>query len=84
MGRTPGSKNKKQKRRSKKLLIAKKMPPLYHTLPGQEFELKKSQVLNWLSSELIIQEWIMEQLKTAGYIVYNPNTGQWKGVDSDD
>lgn len=44
MGRTIGSKNKKQKRRSEKLFVAKTMPPLYHTLPGQEFDNDKSQV----------------------------------------
>ncbi|MFU2203611.1 hypothetical protein ACM0QA_02385 [Streptococcus pluranimalium] len=81
MGRTLGSKNKKQKRWSKKLLVGKTMPPLYHTLPGRDFEHEKSQVLKWLARDLVIQDWVMEQLKSAGYIIYNPETGQWKGVD---
>lgn len=81
MGRTPGSKNKKQKRWSKKLLVAKNMPPLYHTLPGKKFVHENSQVLKWIANDLVIQDWVMEQLKSAGYISYNPDTGQWTGVD---
>ncbi|HFI0700779.1 TPA: hypothetical protein ACGO3H_000215 [Streptococcus suis] len=81
MARTLGAKNKKHKRRSKKLLVAKNMPPLYHTLPGQDFAREKSQVLKWLADAPEIQDWVMEQLKSAGYIDYNPDTGQWFGVD---
>ncbi|HFU4369511.1 TPA: hypothetical protein ACGO9H_001556 [Streptococcus suis] len=81
MVRNLEAKNKKHKRRSKKLLVAKIMPPLYHTLPGQNFAYEKSQVLKWLADVPEIQDWVMEQLKSAGYIVYNPDTGQWCGVD---
>ena len=84
MGRTPGSKNKKQKRRSEKLLVAKTMPPLYHTLPGKEFDNDKSQVYVWIANQPDLMHWLWRQLESAGYIVYNPETGQWKGVDYDD
>ena len=81
MGRTPRAKNKKTKKRSKELLVAKTMPPLYHTLPGQEFDVEKSQVYAWLSRQKDLLHWLLMQLNSAGYIVYNPETGQWTGVD---
>lgn len=81
MGRTPGSKNKKQKRRSEKLLIAKTMPPLYHTLPGEKFDSDRSQVYAWIKNQPDLMNWFWRQLASAGYIVYDSDTGQWKGVD---
>ncbi|MFM0761329.1 hypothetical protein P7J38_03320 [Streptococcus suis] len=84
MGRTPGAKNKNQKRRSEKLLVAKTMPHLYHTLPGQEFDNDKSQVYAWIKEQPDLMQWLWRQLHYAGYIVYNPDTGQWVGVDYND
>nr|DAQ61617.1 MAG TPA: hypothetical protein [Caudoviricetes sp.] len=81
MGRTPGSKNKKQKRRSEKLLVAKIMPPLYHTLPGEEFDSNRSQVYAWIKNQPDLMNWLWRQLGSAGYIVYDSDTGQWVGVD---
>ena len=81
MGRTIGSKNKKQKRRSEKLSVAKTMPPLYHTLPGEEFDNDKSQVYAWIKDQPDLMEWLWRQLGSAGYIVYDSETGKWTGVD---
>lgn len=81
MGRTIGSKNKKQKRRSEKLFVAKTMPPLYHTLPGEEFDNDKSQVYAWIKNQPDLMEWLWRQLGSAGYIIYDPETGKWTGVD---
>ena len=83
MGRTKGAKNKSPKKRSKKLLVAKKMPPLYHTLPGQDFEAEKSEVYKWIIEHPDLLRWLMEQLRSAGYITYDPETGKWTGVDYD-
>lgn len=33
---------------SKKLNCIRKMPPLYHTIPGEDFDIEKSVVINWL------------------------------------
>lgn len=65
MGRTAGSKNKKQKRRSEKLLVAKTMPPLYHTLPGEEFDNDKSQVYAWIKNQPDLIQWLWRQLGSA-------------------
>jgi len=72
---------RKKKQRSKKLDVAKKMPPLYHTLPGKPFSLEESEVLEWLSSQGELQLWLFNQLSYAGYIEYDPETGLWSGIE---
>ena len=39
------------KRKSKFLDVGKSMPRLYHTLPNEEFDYDKSQVLKWIASQ---------------------------------
>ena len=33
------------------LEIAKSMPPLYHTLPNQKFDIEKSEAVKWLMKQ---------------------------------
>lgn len=75
---------RKKRKYSVNLDAGKKMPPLYHTLPGQDFDYDKSEVLNWIANQPEMLNFVREQLKSAGYIVYNPETGQWTGVDYHD
>lgn len=75
------SKKEKPRKRSKKLLVAKKMPPLYHTLPGQNFDSAKSEVYDWLTKQEELMNWLLGRLSDIGYITYNSHTGQWTGVD---
>ena len=75
---------RKKKRYSVSLDIGKQMPPLYHTLPGKDFLYSNSEVLKWIANQPVLLNWVKDQLKTAGYIVYNSETGQWKGADYDD
>lgn len=72
---------RKKKTYSVNLGIGKKMPPLYHTLPGQDFWYSDSEVLKWIASQPILLNWVKDQLKTAGYITYDRETGKWTGVD---
>lgn len=74
---------KKRKKYSIKFDVAKTMPPLYHTLPGQEFEVEKSEVYRWISQQPDFLEYIHQTLRQAGYITYDPETGKWTGVDYD-
>jgi len=71
------------KKRSKKLTFAKNMPPLYHTLPGEEYSHNKSEVLKWLARCSPLIQYIFETIKNKE-IVYNPETGKWQGVDYDE
>lgn len=69
-----------QKKRSKNLLVAKEMPPLYHKLPGEDFNFKKSEVLKWISERPSLLLYVFNHLEHAE-IEYNPNTGKWQGVN---
>lgn len=76
---------KKRKRVSKELDIARRMPPLYHKLPGENFDINKSEVAKWLVNQPDIVNYVVNRIKAAGtsnpLICYNPSTGKWQGVD---
>lgn len=69
------------KKRSKKLNVARNLPPCYHKLPGQKYDVKKSEVINWLIQRPSILEFLWDQFKQSGDIEYDPETGKWQGVD---
>lgn len=70
-----------KKVRSKKLEVGKIMPPLYHKLPNAEYVADNSEVLKWITQQPNLLEWTFNQLKSAGYVEYDSQTGQWTGVD---
>ncbi len=74
----------RKKSTSKKIECAKYMPPLYHTVPDDEFNIKKSQVVNWLIKSPAILNYLWDHIKQSGLVEYNSKTGKWQGVDYDD
>lgn len=73
----------KSKPRDKRLFVGNEMPSLYHTLPGEKYNPKKSEVLKWISEQLGLLLYVFDKLTQSGQIVYDPVTGKWKGVDFD-
>ena len=71
----------KLKKRSKLLDVSKKLPPSYHTIPGQEFNVKKSEVINWLIDQPEILNYLWNNIKQSGDVFYDSETGIWTGVD---
>lgn len=71
----------RKKVRSKRLEFGKRMPPLYHTIPGQDFWYSESEVLKWIANQPTLLNWVKDQLRTAGYITYDRETGKWTGID---
>lgn len=69
------------KKRSKLLDVVKNMPPLYHTMPDEPFDIKKSMVIRWLINQPDILNWIWNNLKQSGDVIYNKDTGKWQGTD---
>lgn len=69
-----------------RFLIAKKMPPLKHN-PSGEFDPRKSEVVQWLIEQPEILNYLFDAIRGNGRrespIIYNPETGEWKGVDYD-
>lgn len=69
---------------SKLLDAAKKMPPLYHTLPGKEFDILKSEVAQWLIQQPDVLSYIFNRVGGDGKLIaYDRETGKWQGVDYD-
>ena len=62
------------RKKSKLLEVGKEMPILYHRFPDEEYDPTQSQVL----------EWIFAQLKSTGYIIYDPQWQSWRGVGNYD
>ena len=65
-------------------MLISQMPPLYHRLPGEEYQQDKSQVLAWTMQQLLLAEYIYDQAANAKEIVYDPETGMWQGADYED
>lgn len=72
-----------RKKRSKNLNIAKKLPPSYHTMPGHEFDIQKSEAIHWLINQPDILNFVWNNIKQSGDVEYDSETGIWTGVDYD-
>lgn len=86
MPKTKGSKNRNSTKLELEFLEhAKKMPPLYHTLPGEDFDMSKSEVANWLIKQPLALHVLFQLIKNVSCknhaIEYDSNTGKWQGVD---
>ena len=66
------------KKKSKFLDVGKNMPRLYHTLPNEEFDYDKSQVLKWIASQPELLNYLKYMLFYIGYIEYDKTTGTWR------
>lgn len=77
-------KKTKTKTRNAKLMTAAGMPPLYHTLPGESFDYRKSEVLKWFAARPALIDYLFEQAKNKGEIIYDKETGKWQGADWED
>lgn len=67
--------------RSKNLEVAKYMPPLRHSIPGQEFDINKSEVVQWLLKQPDILNYIWNNIKNSEDVIYNTSAGKWQGID---
>mgnify|MGYP001631265471 CR=1 FL=1 len=63
--------DKKIKKRSKLLDCATTMPPVG----------RKENVINWISTQEALCEWVFNHIKDDNLIVFDKSTGTWQGVD---
>ena len=75
---------RKKRAQPKVFDIGKNMPELYHTLPNEEFDCNKSQVLKWIASQPELLNYLKYKLSYGGYIQYDATKGTWKGIDVHD
>lgn len=66
------------------LNCAKVMPPLYHTLPNEKFDIRKSRVIWWLMKQPEILQKIFDLAANRKMIYFDKETGKWQGVDFDE
>ena len=71
-------------KRSELLEVARQMPPLRHSRPGQDFDIRNSETINWLVQQPEILNYIWNNVKNSDAVSYDPQTGTWTGADYDD
>lgn len=74
----------KNNNRSKLLEAVKRMPPLRHSIPGKEFNIKNSEVINWLIQQPDILNYVWNNIKNTDSVKFDSITGKWQGVDCND
>ena len=67
--------------RSQLLELATNMPPLRHSIPGQEFSIYNSEVIRWLINQPEALNYIWNNIKNSGAVVYDNESGTWQGVN---
>lgn len=60
---------------------AKKMPRLRHKV-GEKFSVETSEVIKWLIAQPEIMSKVFNLASSHGVIIYDHNTGEWKGADT--
>ena len=70
-----------KKQPSKKLEFLRHMPPLRHSIPGREFDIMKSEVMDWIMAQPEIREYVFTKVTNFGSITFNNSTKTWQGVD---
>jgi hypothetical protein len=58
------------------------MPQLSHSIEGAEFDIRQSEVVQWLINQPEILQAAFEWYRSIGAIVFDPETKTWKGRDS--
>lgn len=69
---------------SKRLNVARKMPELKHSFPDEDYNVSKSEVVQWLMSQPEVQQYVFDRVANNGkykLILFDKERGTWKGVD---
>ena len=72
---------KYKKSNDKRLAIARSMPPLRRTQPGETYSVESDQVLQWISQQPELMLFLFDKLAASDCFSYNPDTKEWVGVD---
>jgi len=68
-------------KRGKLWKAARGMPPLRHSVPGQDYDVRQSEVVRWLVQQPDILQIVFESVKDHKEIVFDRDTGTWRGID---
>lgn len=77
---------RKRKGIPKQLECVKSMPELKHKVGDGEFDITKSEVVQWLIRQPDVLKCLFDTVRRHGYvdqvIVYDAENGTWRGVDT--
>lgn len=73
-----------KKAKDKRLLVAKEMPPLRKTIPGEAYSYHTDETLQWIAQRPGLLNYLFDKLNQGRYIKYDPETGKWAGVNYGD
>jgi hypothetical protein len=68
--------------RSKTFAEVSKMPAAKKHQPEESFDIAKSEIVRWLVQRPIILQYLFDKVKESGAIIYDAETGTWKGCDT--
>ena len=57
------------------------MPPVSHSISGQKFDYRKSELVQWALEQKDILDWLCQCLFNTGYIKYDENERKWCGIE---
>lgn len=58
------------------------MPPVYHTLSGRDYDVRESELVNWLLEQDDIKNWLASYVKNlTDYVKYDSEKAYWVGID---
>lgn len=60
---------------------AVKMPVLRNSMPGEPFDICRSEAACWLCSQPDIMQYVFDKAKDNGLIEYDGVAGSWQGID---
>lgn len=60
---------------------ATKMPTLRNSMPGESFDICRSEAARWLCSQPGIMQYVFDKAKSNGLIEYDDITKTWQGID---
>lgn len=62
-------------------MTAAKMPPLHRTENGQSYSIEKDKVYSWIGKQPEIIGMVFAKMRDEGLIMYDKETGTWRGRD---
>ena len=63
------------------LECARTMPPLRHSVPGKEYDVRRSEAAAWIASRPEVIQKIFNKAQNNRVIRYEPGTGKRQGAD---
>ena len=67
--------------KSRRLMAAKKMPPLKKREKDGKYIASEDQVKKWMAENQDLMNWLFDKVHDLGYVKYDPEGGDWVGVD---